>query len=223
MPGSDRDEVTGDPFDTAAIDRLDAAAILAGYWSEDEEVFAEDEEFRAMLAPFGPHFPGLAAAIAAEVDPELMRRALYQYTRDARMGLVAARSGVHPSLPGSQRPGPTIAVMDEEWRVSIALDEVPRAERKSQMRSFLTSLRARLGDQASISGGNERIFVYTSTAASAATGPGAGLSQKDLASTTATPRPPGEPEWAWSESARWAPTLMRRPARRDAPRRVEPR
>jgi hypothetical protein len=40
MPGSDRDEVTGDSLDTAAIDRLDAAAILAGYWSEDEEVFA---------------------------------------------------------------------------------------------------------------------------------------------------------------------------------------
>jgi hypothetical protein len=57
MPGSDHDEVTGDPFDTAAIDRLDAAAILAGYWSDDEEVFAEDEEFRAMFAPFGPHSP----------------------------------------------------------------------------------------------------------------------------------------------------------------------
>jgi Domain of unknown function (DUF4253) len=91
MPGSDRDEVIGDSFDATAIDRLDAAAILAGYWSEDEETFAEDEEFRAMLAPFGPNFPGLAAAIAAELDPELMRRALYQYTRDARIGLVPAR------------------------------------------------------------------------------------------------------------------------------------
>jgi hypothetical protein len=91
MPGSAHDEVTGDPFDTAAIDRLDAAAILAGRWSDDEELFAEDEEFRAMLAPFGPHFPGLAAAVTAELDPELMRRALHQYTRDARMGLVPAR------------------------------------------------------------------------------------------------------------------------------------
>ena len=53
--------------------------------------FAEDEEFRTILAPFGPDFPGLAPAIAGELDPELMRRALYQYTRGARIGLVPAQ------------------------------------------------------------------------------------------------------------------------------------
>jgi hypothetical protein len=89
--GSDDDEVVSAPLDTTAIDRLDAAAILADYWSADEETFAEDEEFRAMLAPFGPSFPGLAPAIVSEPDSELMRRALYQYTRDARIGLVPAQ------------------------------------------------------------------------------------------------------------------------------------
>jgi hypothetical protein len=91
IPGVDGDEVISDPLDTTAIDRLDAAAVLDGYWWYDEQTFAEDEEFRAMLAPFGPAFPGLAPAITGELDPELMRRALYQYTRDARIGLVPAQ------------------------------------------------------------------------------------------------------------------------------------
>jgi len=50
----------------------------------------QDEELRAMLAPFGSRFPGLAPAVEQELDPELMRRALRQYTRDARIGLVPA-------------------------------------------------------------------------------------------------------------------------------------
>ncbi|HEX3955922.1 MAG TPA: DUF4253 domain-containing protein [Trebonia sp.] len=79
------------PLDTTAIDPLDAAAILAGYWWADEETLAEDEELRAILAPFGPDFPGLSPAIVGEIDPELMQRALYQYTRDARIGLVPAQ------------------------------------------------------------------------------------------------------------------------------------
>jgi hypothetical protein len=37
-------------------------------------------------------------------------------------------------------------IVDEEWRVSITLDEVPRTERKRRMRSLLEALRARLGD-----------------------------------------------------------------------------
>ena len=90
IPEGDGDEVISTPLDTTAID-LDAAAVLACCWSDDEEAFAEDEEFRAMLAPFGPRFPGLAPAIASELDPELMRRAVYQYTRDARIGLVPAQ------------------------------------------------------------------------------------------------------------------------------------
>jgi Domain of unknown function (DUF4253) len=90
-PGSAGDEVTSTPLDTTAIDRLDAAAILADYWWPDEETFAEDEELRAILAPFGPNFPGLSPAINEELDPELLRRALRQYTRDMRIGLVPAQ------------------------------------------------------------------------------------------------------------------------------------
>jgi len=90
-PGGNRNEVISDSLDITAADRRDAAAVLAGYWWYDEETFAEDEEFRAMLAPFGPGFPGLAPATADEADPELTRRALHQYTRGARMGLVPAR------------------------------------------------------------------------------------------------------------------------------------
>ncbi len=89
-PGGFGDEVISEPLDFAAIDRLDAATVLAGYWWYDEETFGEDEEFRAMLAPFGPGFPGLAPAVADEADPEMARRALWQYTRAARIGLVPA-------------------------------------------------------------------------------------------------------------------------------------
>jgi len=91
FPGANRSEAIGDPLDTSSIDQLDVAAVLADYWGYDERTFAEDEELRAALAPFGPDFPGLAPAIADEADPELTRRALHQYTRGARMGLVPAR------------------------------------------------------------------------------------------------------------------------------------
>lgn len=90
--------------------------------------------------------------------------------------------------------------MDEEWRVSIALDEVPRAERKSRMRSLVTALRARLGDQASISGGSERIFVYTNTAASAAA-----LAQE--ARDVTAQHGVASPEWVRTEV--WLPTAER--------------
>jgi hypothetical protein len=43
-----------------------------------------------MFEQFGTRFPGLAPAIEEELDPELMRRAVMQYTRPARMGLVPA-------------------------------------------------------------------------------------------------------------------------------------
>jgi hypothetical protein len=84
-------EQVSEPEDTTAIDRMDAAAVLEGWWwapSEDE--LAEDEQLRAMFAPFGARFPGLAPAVEEGLDPELMRRAVFQYTRDARIGLVPA-------------------------------------------------------------------------------------------------------------------------------------
>jgi hypothetical protein len=90
--------------------------------------------------------------------------------------------------------------VDEEWRVSIALDEVPRAERKSRMRSLVTALRARLGDQASISGGNERVFIYTSTAESAAA-----LAQE--ARDVLVQQAVASPEWVSVEV--WLPTTER--------------
>jgi hypothetical protein len=43
-----------------------------------------------MFAPFGQRFPGLAPAVEEELDPELVRRAVMQYTRRARIGLVPA-------------------------------------------------------------------------------------------------------------------------------------
>lgn len=91
-PASDGDEVISTPLDTTAIDRLDAAQVLGGWWwGPSDEELAEDEDLRTMFAPFGERFPGLAPAIAGELDPELMRRALYQYTRHARIGLVPAQ------------------------------------------------------------------------------------------------------------------------------------
>jgi hypothetical protein len=87
----DTGEQVSEPEDTAAIDSMNAAEVLEGWWwavSEDE--LAEDEDLREMFAPFGERFPGLAAAIEEELDPELMRRAVMQYTRPARIGLVPA-------------------------------------------------------------------------------------------------------------------------------------
>jgi len=89
-PGSVRNEVIDTPLDIATIDRLDAAAILASYWWADDADLAEDEDLRGIVAPFGGRFPGLAPAIDEDLDPEVTRRALHQYTRDARIGLVPA-------------------------------------------------------------------------------------------------------------------------------------
>jgi hypothetical protein len=89
----DTGEQVGEPEDTEAIDRMDAAELLGGWWwawAPPEEELAEDEELRQMLAPFGARFPGLASAVEEELDPELMRRAVRQYTRHARIGLVPA-------------------------------------------------------------------------------------------------------------------------------------
>jgi hypothetical protein len=87
----DTGEQVGEPEDTEAIDGMDAAQVLEGWWdTPDEDEFAEDEELRAMFAPFGTRFPGLAPAVEEELDPELMRRAVFQYTREARIGLVPA-------------------------------------------------------------------------------------------------------------------------------------
>jgi Domain of unknown function (DUF4253) len=89
----DTGEDIGDPENTTAIDRMDAARLLEDWWDikvPTEDEFAEDEDLREIIAPFGLQFPGLAPAVEEELDPELMRRAVCQYTRDARIGLVPA-------------------------------------------------------------------------------------------------------------------------------------
>lgn len=74
-----------------------------------------------MFAPFGERFPGLAPAVEEELDQELMRRALFQYTRDARIGLVPA---AHPAdvLPrlgwagaANHRTASELAVVLRSW------------------------------------------------------------------------------------------------------------
>jgi hypothetical protein len=94
----DTGEQIGEPEDTDAIDALDAGRLIAGWWENrvpGEDELAADPEWAAeffaeTLAPFGTRFPGLAPAVEEELDPDLMRRALFQYTRDARIGLVPA-------------------------------------------------------------------------------------------------------------------------------------
>ena len=135
-PESDGDEVISTPLDTTAVDRLDAAAILAGYWWADEETLAEDEELRAILAPFGPSFPGLAPAIVGELGPELMRRAVFQYTRDARIGLVPAdrpadvlaRLGWQGAVNGRSTADITAVLRSWEDRFGARLLEVGLAD-----------------------------------------------------------------------------------------------
>lgn len=82
-----------EPEDTASIGGTDVAQLLEAWWDGQvpgEDECEQDEELRAMLAPFGQRFPGLAPAVDQELDAELTRRALRQYTRDARIGLVPA-------------------------------------------------------------------------------------------------------------------------------------
>jgi hypothetical protein len=87
----DTGEQVGEPEDTSAIELMDATHVLEGWWwSPSEEELTQDEELREMFAPFGEQFPGLAPAVEEELDPELMRRAVVQYTRDARIGLTPA-------------------------------------------------------------------------------------------------------------------------------------
>lgn len=84
-------EQVSEPEDTTVIDGMDVAQVLEGWWwAPDEAQFAEDEELRERFAPFGGRFPGLAPAVEEELDPELIRRALVQYTRHAKIGLVPA-------------------------------------------------------------------------------------------------------------------------------------
>jgi Domain of unknown function (DUF4253) len=118
----DSGEMPGDPEDTTVIDGMDAAGVLEGWWwSPGEDELAEDEELREMFAPFGGRFPGLAPTVEEELDPELMRRAIFQYTRPARIGLVpAARpADILPRLgwagAANHRTASELAVVLRSW------------------------------------------------------------------------------------------------------------
>lgn len=89
----DSGEAVTEPEDTTRIDSIDVARALEGWWNgrtPNDQDLAKYEDAREMIAPFGTRFPGLAPNLEEELDPELMRRALFQYTRDARVGLVPA-------------------------------------------------------------------------------------------------------------------------------------
>jgi hypothetical protein len=80
----------GGPQDTSGIGQVDVAQVLAEGWWIDEEEYEQEPELRAMRSPAGREFPGLAPAISTELEPELKRRALQQYSPSARLGLVPA-------------------------------------------------------------------------------------------------------------------------------------
>jgi hypothetical protein len=87
----DTGEQVSEPEDTGAVDSMDAGQVLDGWWwGPSEEELAADDELREMFGPYGERFPGLAPAVEEELDPELVRRAVMQYTRRARIGLVPA-------------------------------------------------------------------------------------------------------------------------------------
>jgi|HubBroStandDraft_4_1064222.scaffolds.fasta_scaffold214640_2 hypothetical protein len=90
-----------DPQTTGDIEAEDAARLLWRWWRDSSAWYDEDggDELAAPGTAV-PEFPGLAPATSRELDPEMRRRALSQYTRQARIGLVPASrpADVLPSL-----------------------------------------------------------------------------------------------------------------------------
>jgi hypothetical protein len=84
--------VFDDPGDITGLGDIDTASFQAASWEHrapSEEDMAEDDEWRQMIAPFSPRFPGLAPAEdqslpAHEIDQALLR------LRPARIGLAVA-------------------------------------------------------------------------------------------------------------------------------------
>jgi hypothetical protein len=114
----------GEPEVTSKIDAIDAGQLLRTWWEgqvPEEEEYAEDEELRGILAPFGLRFPGLAPPVEQELDAELTARALHQYTGAARIGLVPADrpSDVLPRLgwlgASNHRDASELAAVLRSW------------------------------------------------------------------------------------------------------------
>ena len=81
-----------DRCDLAAVDRLDAATVLAEQWTGEApsaEELAEDPEWLEIVAPYGERFPGLARAQDQALTDVELARAL-EWFGSARIGLVPA-------------------------------------------------------------------------------------------------------------------------------------
>jgi uncharacterized protein DUF4253 len=81
-----------DRCDLAAVDRLDAAALLARDWAASAptaEELEEDPEWAAMIAPYGDKYPGLAPTQDQALTGTELGRALGWFGA-ARVGLVPA-------------------------------------------------------------------------------------------------------------------------------------
>jgi hypothetical protein len=76
--------------DLAAVDRLDAAAVLAGqWWVPTQAELESDPELAATVAPYGEQFPGLAPAQEQALTEAELAQAL-DWFGSARIGLVPA-------------------------------------------------------------------------------------------------------------------------------------
>lgn len=77
--------------DLAAVDRLDAATVLAQEWAGRAPAADElaDPEWAAIIAPYAEQFPGLAPAQAETLTEAELTRAL-DWLGPARIGLVPA-------------------------------------------------------------------------------------------------------------------------------------
>ena len=117
-------EKLSEPQDIEDVGRMDAARMLERWWRAKVPTageLARDPELRGTFAPFGERFPGVAPAVARELEPELMRRAVRQYARPARAGLVpAARpADILPRLgwagAANHRRASELAVVLRSW------------------------------------------------------------------------------------------------------------
>lgn len=76
------------PADTAELDHMDAASVLAALWDGKTEDWEHVESIGA-TAPFSRQFPGLAPASEQQLDPGQIRGVLSSLPA-ARIGLVPA-------------------------------------------------------------------------------------------------------------------------------------
>jgi len=107
------------PADTAELDHMDAASVLAALWDGKTEDWEHVESIGA-TAPFARQFPGLAPASEQQLDPGQIRGVLSSLPA-ARIGLVPATrpADVLPLIgwtPSDQSPDALpVAVILRSW------------------------------------------------------------------------------------------------------------